>query len=276
MKDKILEVLDKEMDAKSLIDINDMMGLKTSDELKELQDALEELIESNDIYYTNKGKYLLLKNSQTLKIGKLDVNKKGFGFVIMPKEEDIYIPKDNLNGAVNDDIVLAEIVKQGIKREGRIVKIIERELDNLVGEIKYFHDLANIKLDDDKLKLELELDQDSAKGCVEGSKVLLKVVKKLSKTKYLVAVEKVIGHKDDPGVDILSIAYKYKIFPEFGPEVEEQLKAIPNEVEEKELTGRHDLTNKEIFTIDASIIEWDMLIKWGRNKTYFNLWYVNR
>ncbi len=251
MKERVLEVLDKEMDAKSLIEINDMLGLKTSDELKELQDALQELIESNEIYFTNKEKYLLLKNSQTLKIGKLDVNKKGFGFVILPREEDIYISKDNLNGAVNADLVLAEITKQGIKREGRIVRIIDRELDNLVGEIKYFHDLANVKLDDDKLKLELELDQDSARGCVEGSKVLLKVVKKINKTKYLVKVDKVIGHKDDPRVDILSIAYKYKIFPEFGSEVEEQLKNIPSEVDSKELVGRHDLTDKMIFTIDG-------------------------
>ena len=76
MKDKILQVLDKEVDAKSLIEINDMIGLKTSEELKELQDALQELIDSNEIYFTNKEKYLLLKNSQTLKIGKLDVNKK--------------------------------------------------------------------------------------------------------------------------------------------------------------------------------------------------------
>ena len=251
MKDRILAALDKEYDAKTLIEVNDLLELQTAEELKELEGALQELIDSNVIYFTNKEKYVLLKNCPTLKMGKIAINKKGFGFVILPAEEDIYIHKDNLNGAVHDDLVLAEITKKGIKREGRILRILDRELDNLVGEIKLVHNKKIIELDDEKNNLELILDEESASGCVEGSKVLLKVVKKLNKKKYQVKVDKIIGHKDDPGIDILSIAYKYKINPDFGEEVERELLSIPNEVSEKDLVGRKNLSGEVIFTIDG-------------------------
>ncbi|MBQ4583785.1 MAG: ribonuclease R [Bacilli bacterium] len=251
MKNRILEVLDKEYDAKTLIEINDLLGLRTAEELKELEISLQELIDNNVVYFTNKEKYVLLKNCPTLKMGKIAINKKGFGFVILPAEEDIYIHKDNLNGAVHDDLVLAEITKKGIKREGRILRILDRVLDNLVGEIKLVHDKKIVELDDEKNTLELILDEESASGCVEGSKVLLKVVKKLNKKKYQVKVDKIIGHKDDPGIDILSIAYKYKINPDFGEEVEQELLSIPNEVSEKDLVGRKNLSGEVIFTIDG-------------------------
>lgn len=252
MKDKVLEVLDKEYDAKTLIEINDLLGLKSAEELQELETVLQELIDSNVIYFTNKEKYILLKNCSTLKIGKISINKKGFGFVILPTEEDIYIPKDNLNGSVHDDIVLAEITKKGIKREGRVLRILDRELDNLVGEIKIVNNKKIVELDDEKNNLELILDEESASSCVEGSKVLLKVVKKLNKKKYQVKVDKIIGHKDDPGIDILSIAYKYKINPDFGEEVEKELLSIPTEVSAKDLEGRRNLSGEVIFTIDGS------------------------
>lgn len=251
MKARVLEVLDKEYDAKTLIEVNDMLGLKTAEELKELEEVLQELIDINIIYFTNKEKYVLLKNCPTLKMGKIAINKKGFGFVILPAEEDIYIHKDNLNGAVHDDLVLAEITKKGIKREGRVLRILSRILDNLVGEIKIVHNKKIVELDEEKNTLELILDEESSSGCVEGSKVLLKVVKKLNKKKYQVKVDKIIGHKDDPGIDILSIAYKYKINPDFGEEVEKELLSIPNEVNEKDLVGRRNLCGEVIFTIDG-------------------------
>ena len=251
MKARVLEVLDKEYDAKTLIEVNDMLGLKTAEELKELEEVLQELIDINRIYFTNKEKYVLLKNCPTLKMGKIAINKKGFGFVILPAEEDIYIHKDNLNGAVHDDLVLAEITKKGIKREGRVLRILSRILDNLVGEIKIVHNKKIVELDEEKNTLELILDEESSSGCVEGSKVLLKVVKKLNKKKYQVKVDKIIGHKDDPGIDILSIAYKYKINPDFGEEVEKELLSIPNEVNEKDLVGRRNLCGEVIFTIDG-------------------------
>ena len=121
MKDKILNVLDNIYEAK--IEINDMLGLVTAEELKTLEIELDNLVEDNIIYKTKKDRYILLKNCKNLKIGRLVLNKKGFGFVILDKEDDLYIPENDLNGATHDDVVLAEITCNGIKKEGRVVRI---------------------------------------------------------------------------------------------------------------------------------------------------------
>ena len=157
-----------------------------------------------------------------------------------------------MNGAIHEDIVLAEVFASGVRKEAKIIRIIKRELKNLVGEILYDDKgRAYIDLDDDKRKITIELTEDSVKDCVEGHKVLVKVVKEVNKNKYIADVVKIIGHKADPGTDILTIAYKHGIFEDFGEEVEKELVNIPNEVDPKELVNRRDLTGEVIFTIDG-------------------------
>ena len=251
MKNDIIKVLDDVYEAKDVIEINDMLNLSTSEELKELQDELDSLVNEYILYYTKKGKYILLKNCTNLFIGRLSVNKKGFGFVVIPKDEDIYIAKDNINGAIDEDIVLCEVINKGIKREGRIIKVIKRELNLLVGTIFFKKDKIFLELDDNKKNITVEIEKDNAFNVVEGHKVQAKIIKEQTKNRYLAKILTIIGHKDDPGVDILSIAYKYGIYPEFNAEVEEELKNIPDHVEEKELVNRRDLTNQMIFTIDG-------------------------
>ena len=250
MKDDIIKVLDSIYEAKTVLEINDMLHLNTPEELKDLQDVLQELVDEYIVYNTKKDKYILLKNCTNLKIGKLSLNKKGFGFIIIPQEEDIYIDKDNINGAIDEDIVLCEIIDKGIKREGRIIRIIKRELNNLVGTVIIKKDKFYLDLDDDKKNVEIQLN--NTNNVVEGHKVYVKITKELTKNKYIGDVVAIIGHKDDPGVDILSIAYKYGIIPEFGEEVEKELEGIPNEVDKNELENRTNLTSKQIFTIDGA------------------------
>ena len=252
MRDKVLNLLKDIHEAKEIIEINDLLGLKTSEELRELQDTLNQLIDEYIVFYTKKGKYILLDNCPGLKIGRLSVNKKGFGFIVLDKEDDLYVEEKNMNGAIHDDVVLAEVFPSGVRKEAKVIKILKRELQNLVGEIQFDEKgVAFLKLDDDKRDIDIQLTDDSIKDCVEGHKVLVKVVKEINKHKYLAQVVKIIGHKNDPGTDILSIAYKHGIYEDFGEEVEKELKDIPNEVSDKELVGRKDLTNLVIFTIDG-------------------------
>ena len=251
MKEKVIELLSNIHEAKELMEINDLLGLKSADELKDLQDVVKELVDEYVIFCTKKGKYILLDNCPGLKIGKLSVNKKGFGFLVLDREDDIYVDDDNLNGAIHDDVVLAEIFTKGVRKEAKIIKVIKREFKNLVGEVVFQDGDAFIKLDDDKRDIVIRLTKDSVKNCVAGHKVMVKVIKELGKKRYLAEVIKIIGHKDDPGIDILSIAYKHGIYEEFGEAVEDELEFIPTEVSQKELKGRKDLTNEVIFTIDG-------------------------
>ena len=252
MKEQIVTILNDVHTAKEAIEINDMLGLKTADEYRELQEALNELVDEYVVFYTKKGKYILLKNCPGLKIGRLSVNKKGFGFIILDKEDDIYVSEKNMNEAIQDDIVLAEVFPSGVRKEAKVIRIIKRELQNLVGEVAFEDDGdAYVKLDDDKKELTIMLTPESVKDCVAGHKVLVKVIKEVNKNKYIAEVVKIIGHKDDPGTDILSIAYKHGIYEEFGEEVENELLDIPTEVDPKEYNNRRDLTDQVIFTIDG-------------------------
>ena len=252
MKEKIVEVLENIYEAKDAMEVNDLLGLTTPEEYRSVCDALEELVSEYVVYKTKKEKYILLKNCPNLKIGKLTVNKKGYGFVLLEKEDDLYIASDNLNGAIHDDIVLAEIIRSGVKKEGKVLRILKRDLSDLVGEVIVKENELQIDLDDDKKDIDLVLKKESLKNCVPGHKVVIRLVKELGPKKYLAEVIKILGHKDDPGVDILSIACKFGIETEFNKEVEKELETIPTEVDPHDLEGRTDLTEKEIFTIDGS------------------------
>ncbi len=251
MEEKLLKILNNIHEAKTLIEINDLMELKTAEELHELQETLKKLIEEYKVFYTKKEKYILLKNCPSLKIGPLSVNKKGFGFVILPEEDDIYIDKTNLKDAIDEDIVLCEVTSKAARKEGKIIKVIKRDLKNVVGEVIIHHGKMCLKLDDDKKDITVILNPDTTHNCVEGHKVLVEITERLKNHVYSGDVLKIIGHKNDPQVDILSIAYKYGIYEDFNPRVLEELEYIPDVVDASELKNRRDLTDKMIFTIDG-------------------------
>jgi len=252
MKEQIINILKNVHEAKTLIEINDLLGLKTVTEYQSLTKDINELAQDYIVFRTKKDKYILMENCPGLKVGKLAINKKGFGFLILDKEDDIYISKENLNGALHGDIVLVEILKKGLKPEGRVIKTIRRELNNIVGEVISTKGKLILKPDDDKLDLTLILSDETSKNCVEGHKVLVHLSKKISNKKYIADVIKILGHKDDAGIDILSIAYKYAIESDFSPETIQELDKIPTEVSDNELLNRTDLTNEVIFTIDGN------------------------
>lgn len=251
MKEQILAILKRENKALGVYEINDLLGLKSSNDLQELLKNLEELINDVKIYHTNKDKYLLFENSH-LKTGRLIVNKKGYGFVDIEGDEDVYIAAKNMNGAIHGDFVVVEITsKKGLDLEGRILKIIKRELKTVVGTIIKVNNKLKLKIDDDKININIVLQEDSLKNVVEGHKVVVSVLSRIDNHNFKGEVIKIIGHINDPGVDILSIAAKHDINDEFSDEVIKEVEQLPNEVLDSEYIGRTDLRDKMIFTIDG-------------------------
>lgn len=251
MKEQVINVMSDRYEALDVIEINDLLELTSSEDLSRLNNVLCELEKDGVVYKTKKDKYILFKNCPSLKAGILSLNKKGFGFLIIKDGEDIYIDKDNINGAVNDDRVLVEIINNHGKTEGRVLRVLNRDLSNLIGEIYFVNNKPFVKLEDKNKKLDIKLDPKSTNGLVEGTKVIVSITKEMSKNKYMGRVTTVIGHKDDPGVDIKLVAYKYGIYEEFSKKAMEQTDAIPSVVSDNELKGRADLTNEVIFTIDG-------------------------
>lgn len=252
MEDKILEILGSENRAFDVHEIESILGFNTVDELKELLKELNRLEDEYKIYRTKKDKYMLFSNSN-LKIGKLMGTKKGYAFVDIDGDEDVFIAQDNLNGAINSDQVIVEITsKKGLRLEGRILKVIERKLQQFVGKVYIKKNKCLIDLDDKKVNINIIVDPDKTLGAVSGHKVVVRLLGKIDNTSYKGAIIKILGHVDDPGVDILSIAAKYEIEEEFPKEVLEQLKSIPDHVLESEYEGRTDLRDQMIFTIDGA------------------------
>ena len=187
-----------------------------------------------------------------MKTGRLVVNKKGYGFVDIEGDEDVYIASKNLNGAIHGDLVVVEITsKKGLDLEGRILKIIKRELKTVVGTIIKVDNKLKLKIDDDKININIILEKDSLKNVVEGNKVVASVLSRIDNHNFKGEIIKIIGHINDPGVDILSIAAKHDINDEFNEEVIKEVEALPNEVLESEYIGRTDLRSQMIFTIDG-------------------------
>ena len=251
MKNKILDILRSEDKAFTALEIESLLGLDSPEELSELMRLLTEMSNNYEIYHTKKDKYMLLKNSN-LKQGILIGNKKGFGFVDIEGDEDVYINSSNINGAIDGDTVIVEITsKKGLKLEGRIVKIQERKVKQLVGTVSYKNGKCHVILDDKKVNLDIIIDDGLELGCVDGHKVLVRILDKINNNTYKGAVIKILGHINDPGVDILSIAAKYEIDDEFSKEVYAELENMPSEVSPDEIKDRIDLRNKMIFTIDG-------------------------
>ena len=255
MRDDIINILKNSDKALTIYELEDALDLHDVDSVKELSDELRKMEEDVIIYCSNKGRYMMLEDSH-LRKGVLRANKKGFGFVeIENLEDDVYIAPENMNGAIHGDIVLVEITtKINIDRmEGRILRILKRQFEHYIGEINFDKSgLGHITLDDSKIKLDIVVKKENSLNAVDGHKVVVELGKKLNKqSKYDGKVIEIIGHKNDPGVDILSIVYKYNIHTDFPDDVKEEVKNIPMEVKDTDLLGRKDLRNWEIFTIDG-------------------------
>ncbi len=255
MRDDIINVLKNSDKALTIYELEDALDLHEVEGVKSLGEELRKMEEEVIIYCSNKGRYMMLEDSH-LRKGVLRANKKGFGFVeIENMEDDVYIAPENMNGAIHGDTVLVEITtKINIDRmEGRILKILKRNLERYIGEINFDKKgLGHITLDDSKIKLDIVVKKENALNAVDGHKVVVELGKKLNKqSKYDGRVVEIIGHKNDPGVDILSIVYKYNIHTEFPEDVKEEVKNIPMEVKDIDLLGRRDLRTWEIFTIDG-------------------------
>ena len=257
MEELVLELFKsgKKLDAN---EIACSLNKREIEDFKDLLKVLEKLETEFKIYRINnkknKNKYMLFSETN-MHYGKLIVNKRGFGFIDRQGSPSIYIDEVDMNGALNGDLVIVELkdsAEYDKKQEGKIVRIVKRNLGNIVGEFRE-NKKGNgyLFLDDERLKMKIDIEKGKTKGAVYGHKVVVKLTRQIDKHKYLGEVKEILGHKNDPGVDILSIVYKYGINTVFPGEVMDEVDLVPDRVLETEYEGRRDLRDKMIFTIDG-------------------------
>ena len=253
MKENILSLFKDNNKALTTIEINDALGLTTVDELRELEKTLIEMETNLELRHTNKGKYV--KHDDELeRVGIVLSTKGDYAFVKITDDKtplkDVFVHASNLNGAIHGDTVVVRVNKIEDRPDGVVERILKRDLMNVVGEVADLNNRLVVIPDDPKIKLTIYIDKNKSMNVSPGHKVLVRLLNK-QEDGYNSEVLTVIGHKNDPGVDILSIVYKYGIEVEFNSEVKEELNNIPDSVSEKEMINRTDLRDQVIFTIDG-------------------------
>ena len=257
MEEKILQNITEQKRALSVHELEMLLGLGSVNELKELLKALNYLEENAKIYHTKKDKYMLFEDSNS-RVGMLQVTTKGTGYVMLESGEEIRIEPENLNGAINKDKVIVNIDdNKSTPMTGSIVKVVERANSNVVGTIFIKKNRIYVKPDDRKINITIVVEHNYHNNLVDGHKVLVKLLNRNSKGEYNCQIIKVLGHINDPGVDVLCIMAKYNINDAFPKEVMEQVeKEIPSSITEEEIKARlsktgKDLRDEVIFTIDG-------------------------
>ena len=246
MKDRIIQLLDTIKKPLNENELYDKLKLENIS-LTELCNMVRVMELNGDIYKTNSGKYTLFKYTHLI-VGRLSVNRKGFGFLLLEDAPDIYIHSSNMKDAIHNDLVAIEKIN---KEEGKIVKVINRELKNVVGELYFDNNEYKIKIDTDKIRLNIIVDKENRNNAMPGHIVLVEPFKQIEGNRYEGKIIKILGHKNDPGMDILQIVYEHNINEIFPKEVIEEVNNIKDEVLEKDYNNRKDLRNDEIFTIDG-------------------------
>ena len=184
--------------------------------------------------------------------GYFETSKGEYGFVIVPElEEDIFIKGDFKGSALNGDLVLVSITKGRVndkKCEGKILKVLKRNNDTKVAEIITLNNKTYCLYGNKKEQLYLS---GETERLVDGDLVTIKLTNETKEKLPVAMFIKRIGHKNDPGMDILEILFEHDFDNVFPDEVIDELEKIPTEVLESELLNRTDLRDELIFTIDG-------------------------
>lgn len=259
MREEILKLLEngKPLD---MLEISKKLGY-TREMDNVLAKTLTEMVNNYDLHLTNKKRYMLFKdnekNDKYFKGKFMDTNSD-YGFVrVEGLTDDIFVHGSKTNGALNGDEVLVYVTKNAKgekKTEGEIVKILNREVNNKVGEIYHYDGKIMVSLNDKKLKKLIYLDSTpETRRLVDGDKVFVSFEGSRQDNDYIKAkFIKRIGHKDDPDIEIQSTLVEHGIEEEYSDEYLEELSKMPTEVRPKDTEGRRDLRKLLTVTIDGA------------------------
>ncbi|WP_099974472.1 ribonuclease R [Lactobacillus terrae] len=247
--------------------VEDSLRMHGASAFKRVVKALAVLEGEGKITLTNTDEFKMAQQTKVVE-GSFRGNEKGFGFVRYDEvEPDIFINKGNTLFAVNGDTVEVKITKPSnpwIDKgpEGEVVGIVERGSTKIVGEFHPYSDaqvektgnFGYIKSHEKKIASYMIFISDKGLHPQMGDMVQVSVDEypneKHPQSMKGTALE-ILGNKNDPGVDIISIVIDNDINPEFPNEVLKEAELIPDQVLEKDWEGRKDLTEHVIMTIDG-------------------------
>ncbi|WP_066149742.1 ribonuclease R [Anoxybacillus sp. P3H1B] len=237
-------------------ELEEAFGIEDAAEFKEFVKALVSLEEDGLVIRTRSNRYGVPEKMNLVR-GKVTGHSKGFAFVVPedPLLDDIFIPPSELKNAMHGDTVLVRINPHasGARKEGTIVRIIERGVTEIVGTYTESKNFGFVIPDDKKIVNDIFIPKHAANGAVEGHKVVVRLTTypegRISAEGEIIQI---LGHKNDPGVDILSIIYKHGLPMQFPEEVIAHANSIPDTISAEDLQDRRDLRDQLIVTIDGA------------------------
>lgn len=224
------------------------------EEREELKTILNELLMEGRLQISKRGKYSKGEEDGGL-VGTFISYPKGFGFVeIEGRSEDLYIPESGVNGAFHQDQVQVELLKGqgGRRQEARIVKILSHGLTKIVGTYLKSKSFGFVIPDLEKISTDIYIPAEGSKGAVTGHKVVVELTDYGDdQHKPEGRITEILGHVNDPGVDILSIVKGYDLPIEFEEKLMNQAERVGKPVSEADMAGRKDLRSLQMVTIDG-------------------------
>ena len=225
----------------------------------ELEEVLNELVASGKVGISKKGKYA--RSEVFAQTGTFSAHHRGFGFVtIEGREDDLFIPPDDTGDAMDGDTVQVVINENGRggRTEAKVLKVLKHANETLIGTFEKNKNFGFVIPDNPRITMDIFIPHGKENGAVSGHKVVVKLDTYATKNKNPEGrVKEILGHINDPGVDILSIVRAYGLPEEFPEEVMEEVSHVPEALspeyvaEEIEKNGRVDLRNVPMVTIDG-------------------------
>ncbi|WP_081972311.1 ribonuclease R [Paenibacillus borealis] len=234
-------------------------AIEDSETFKAFETLLIDLEKDGRIILTRNSRYGVPERMDLLR-GRLQAHAKGFAFLIPDDRDhpDVYIHANDLKGAMNGDIVLIRITSKspsGGRMEGEVERILIRGVSQTVGVFQSLETYGFVLPDDKRINRDIFIPKQSFKGAVDGEKVVVRIV---NYPEGRAAAEgeiiEILGHKDDPGVDILSVIRKHQLPEAFPAEVMTEAEQAPDSITDEEIIqqGRRDLRGLNIVTIDGA------------------------
>ena len=220
-------------------------------------ELLDEMVAEGLIIKTRRKRYGVPERMGLI-VGRLQGHPRGYGFVVSDTigVEDVFIPANSINGAMNQDKVIArinEVDTSSRRAEGEIIRIIERANVEVVGVYEDNKSFGFVIPDDKKINVDIFIPKADRNGAKDGDKVVIQIEKWPERRRNPEGkVIEILGNENDPGTDILSIMRKFKLHPEFPRKVRNEIKDIPEVVSQEEISQRVDLRNLTMITIDGA------------------------
>lgn len=225
-------------------------------ERDDLKLVLDALLSDGKIMMDGNARYKQMNGN--IKVGIFSGTTRGFGFVTIEGEEDlgdVFIPESETKGALNKDkvqIIIQEEQQSGKRREGAVLAIIERNVSEIVGTFQRSKNFGFVVPDNQKFGADIFIPKEKTKGAVNGHKVLVEITDYGNDTKNPEGkIVQIIGHINDPGVDIASVILANGLPTEFPEGVMKQVEKVEDEIDPKEMSGRLDLRTWQTVTIDG-------------------------